>query len=157
MDAIRAEKNGEEGVRIRIRMHSTSTRSLGFANSRCKESERGYRKGYNVSRLYASQPSLPALTTMQWTDGNLPRTESLPKRSTFGALFSRTLPAYSGRYPVGVRDVELPIPPQTFGSFKHRSMSDGQVGIILDTIMFTLFYPTELTTARTAPVIWFPR
>ncbi|KAF8553821.1 hypothetical protein OG21DRAFT_1192591 [Imleria badia] len=88
---------------------------------------------------------------MNRTDGRVPR------RSVFGTLFSRTLPAYSGRYPVGVRDVELPVPPQTFGTFKHRSMPDGQVGITLDTIMFTLFYPTEPTTARNAPVPWFPR
>ncbi|KAH0834814.1 hypothetical protein J3R83DRAFT_10423 [Lanmaoa asiatica] len=87
----------------------------------------------------------------------IPRAEPPPRRSAFGALFSRTLPAYSGRYPVGVRDVEMPVPPQTFGTFKHRSIPDGQVGITLDTIMFTLFYPAELTTSREEQTIWFPR
>ena len=53
--------------------------------------------------------------------------------------------------------VELPIPPQTFGTFKHRSMPNGQVGITLDTIMFTLFYPTEPATAYNPPATWFPR
>ena len=93
---------------------------------------------------------------MSWTDGDA-FVEPCPKRSAFGALFSRTLPPYSGRYPVGVRDVELPDPTQTFGTFKHRSIPDGQVGITLDTIMFTLFYPTEVTSVRVAPVFWFPR
>lgn len=97
---------------------------------------------------------------MKWTNRDALETfhvESLPKRSTFGALFSRTLPAYSGPYPVGVRDIELPIPPQTFGTFRHRSMPNGRVGITLDTVMFTLFYPTQSTSVRKTPVTWFPR
>ncbi|KIJ63183.1 hypothetical protein HYDPIDRAFT_168739 [Hydnomerulius pinastri MD-312] len=86
-----------------------------------------------------------------------PLVGALPKRSPFGALFSRTLPAYAGQYPVGVRDVEVPIPRQSFGNFKHNSMPDGEAGITIDTVMFTLFYPTELTLRSRGQMVWFPR
>ncbi|KAI6094214.1 platelet-activating factor acetylhydrolase [Pisolithus thermaeus] len=88
-------------------------------------------------------------------DVETPHIQAVPKRSPYGALFSRTLPHYSGQYRVGVRDVEIPIPKQSFGKFKHKSMPN-EVGITIDTAMFTLFYPTE-SNAKDHRVVWFPR
>ncbi|KAI6007000.1 platelet-activating factor acetylhydrolase [Pisolithus albus] len=83
-----------------------------------------------------------------------PHIQAVPQRSPYGALFSRTLPHYSGQHRVGVRDVEIPIPKQSFGKFKHKSMPN-EVGITIDTAMFTLFYPTESNT-NDHRVVWFP-
>ncbi|THH19534.1 hypothetical protein EUX98_g8754 [Antrodiella citrinella] len=82
--------------------------------------------------------------------------QTVHKRSPFGALLSRTLPNYSGHYPVGVCDVEVPIPKQSFGEFKHKSMPDAAAGLTIDTVLFTLFYPTE-TVNTNQRVVWFPR
>lgn len=82
--------------------------------------------------------------------------QEMNKRSPFGALLNRTLPSYSGFYNVGVRDVEVPIPRQSFGSFKHKSMPEADGGLTIDTVLFTLFYPSEPTKSNTR-VVWFPR
>ncbi|KAI6158244.1 platelet-activating factor acetylhydrolase [Pisolithus tinctorius] len=84
-----------------------------------------------------------------------PHIQAVSKRSPYGALFSRTLPRYSGQYRVGVRDVEISIPKQSFGNFKHKSMPN-EVGITIDTAMFTLFYPTE-SNENDHRIVWFPR
>ncbi|KAH7921574.1 hypothetical protein BV22DRAFT_1107127 [Leucogyrophana mollusca] len=86
-----------------------------------------------------------------------PYISSVPKRTPFGAFFSRTLPSYTGRYPVGVRDVELPIPKQSFGNFRHKSMPSTDAGITVDTVLFTLFYPAEVGSEASRDVVWFPR
>ncbi|KAH8102144.1 platelet-activating factor acetylhydrolase, isoform II-domain-containing protein [Cristinia sonorae] len=82
--------------------------------------------------------------------------QTVHKRSPFGALLSRTLPNYSGHYQVGVCDIEVPIPKQSFGNFKHRSMPDATAGLTIDTVLFTLFYPAEPTQTNQR-VVWFPR
>jgi len=82
--------------------------------------------------------------------------QEVNRRSPFGALLSRTLPSYSGYYQVGVRDVEVPIPRQSFGSFKHKSMPEADAGLTVDTVLFTIFYPSEPTKSNTR-VVWFPR
>lgn len=105
--------------------------------------------------------------------------------SPFGTLISRTLPKYTGPYPVGVRDVEVPVAEQTFGEFVlksdypksmdslgSRGSSDIDVvnveigksvgSLILDTVLFTLFYPAvdqdaALGQKKKSSVIWFPK
>ncbi|KAI6045280.1 platelet-activating factor acetylhydrolase [Pisolithus marmoratus] len=99
--------------------------------------------------------SSSVLTMSTSKDLETPHIQVVPKRSPYGALFSRTLPHYSGQYRVGVRDVEIPIPKQSFGNFKHKSMPN-RVGITIDTALFTLFYPTE-STANDCQIVWFPR
>ncbi|KAG1741441.1 platelet-activating factor acetylhydrolase [Suillus paluster] len=86
-----------------------------------------------------------------------PYVSSYSKRSPLGALFSRTLPSYSGQYPVGVHDVELSIPKQSFGNFKHISMPDAEAGLTIDTVMFTLFYPATSPHDTSRQAVWFPR
>ncbi|KAJ7461303.1 platelet-activating factor acetylhydrolase [Mycena galericulata] len=78
------------------------------------------------------------------------------KRATWGALVSRTLPKYSGPHSVGVCDVELPIQQQTFGTFSHKNLPNAPVGITIDTVLFSLFYPCEIDRDHTR-VLWFPR
>ncbi|KAG1729727.1 platelet-activating factor acetylhydrolase [Suillus lakei] len=90
-------------------------------------------------------------------ESSTPLVSSYPKRSALGALFSRTLPNYSGQYPVGVHDVELSIPKQSFGNFKHKSMPDAEAGLTIDTVMFTLFYPATSPHDTSHQAVWFPR
>ncbi|KAH8919333.1 hypothetical protein BT69DRAFT_1224294 [Atractiella rhizophila] len=80
-------------------------------------------------------------------------------RSSFGALLTRTLPKYTGSYPVGVCDVELPIEPQTFGSFKHISMPSLHAGLRIDSVLFSVFYPAKIdpSSGATPGVAWFPK
>ncbi|KAG1750534.1 platelet-activating factor acetylhydrolase, isoform II-domain-containing protein [Suillus paluster] len=86
-----------------------------------------------------------------------PYVSSYSKCSPLGALFSRTLPSYSGQYPVGVHNVELSIPKQSFGNFKHKSMPDVEAGLTIDTVMFTLFYPAMSPHDTSHQAVWFPR
>ena len=90
-------------------------------------------------------------------ESSTPHISSYPKRSPLGALFSRTLPRYSGQYPVGVHDTELSIPKQSFGNFNHKSMPDAEAGLMIDTVMFTLFYPTTSLHDKNSQAVWFPR
>ena len=90
-------------------------------------------------------------------------------RSPFGALLSRSLPGYSGTYEVGVIDVEVPVARQTFGNFIHRNLKrhhaekdptlKGQRGLVMDTVMFSLFYPADAQSGNRKHdrVVWFPR
>lgn len=90
----------------------------------------------------------------QGTDS--PHLHQVPRKSPFGALLSRTLPEYSGKYDVGVCDIEVPVDRQTFGNFKHKSMPDsGNAGLVMDTVLFSLFYPCE-KPAKPTPSVWFP-
>ncbi|KAG6331534.1 hypothetical protein ID866_7554, partial [Astraeus odoratus] len=88
-------------------------------------------------------------------DVETPHIATISKRSPYGALFTRTLPHYGGEYRVGVRDVEIPVPRQSFGNFKHKSIL-AEAGITIDTVMFTLFYPTD-SEGNDHQIVWFPR
>ncbi|KAF8146077.1 platelet-activating factor acetylhydrolase [Mycena galopus ATCC 62051] len=77
------------------------------------------------------------------------------KRATWDALVSRRLPKYSGPHPVGVCDVELPIPQQTFGTFEHKNLPNAPVGITIETVLFSLFYPCQVDR-KAGHVLWFP-
>ena len=57
---------------------------------------------------------------------------------------------------MGVCDIEIPVPRQTFGTFKHKSMPEANVGLAMDTVLFTLFFPCELPE-KPAPIVWFPK
>lgn len=94
------------------------------------------------------------------TDTETPLLHTVSQKSPFGALLSRTLPSYTGPYKVGVCDVEVPVSDKrTFGSFNHKKLfrnNDGKGGLVLSTVMFSLFYPCE-KQAKVNPVVWFPR
>lgn len=91
------------------------------------------------------------------TQPQAPQVHSVPRRSPFGALLTRTLPDYSGPYDVGVCDVEVPVKSRTFGTFRHKALANsGSAGLVMDTVMFSMFYPTE-KPAVPVPVMWFPK
>ena len=87
-----------------------------------------------------------------------PMLHRISKRSPFGALLSRTLPAYSGPYQVGVCDLEVPVSePRTFGNFINRQVGmDESGGLLMQTVLFSLFYPADVGDKTPAPVVWFP-
>ena len=95
-------------------------------------------------------------TTKIFTEPEPPKLHEVPRRSPFGALLSRTLPKYTGPHEVGVCDIEVPVPRQTFGTFKHKRMPNAKSGIAMDTVMFSLFYPCE-HQEKPKPVVWFPK
>ncbi|KZV99493.1 alpha/beta-hydrolase [Exidia glandulosa HHB12029] len=124
----------------------------------------------DAGSMPATSTSMPEMSKSQSdvldADPSLPRPEGpaqapmlhkVPKRSPFGALLSRTLPAYQGPYNVGVCDVEFAVDePRTFGTFKHKTLPiEGEAGLLLKTVMFSLFYPAEIT-GKPQPVVWFP-
>ncbi|EIW74323.1 hypothetical protein CONPUDRAFT_140472 [Coniophora puteana RWD-64-598 SS2] len=105
-----------------------------------------------------SASTVPLLPATQDSEEAPPHLCTLSKRNVFGSLFSRTLPKYSGPYPVGVRDVELSIPTETFGDFRHKSMPNVSAGLSIDTVLFSLFYPAEIDPkTKNKNVVWFPR
>ena len=102
--------------------------------------------------------SIPHPTTTHLLGGEPepPTVHEVPRRSPFGALLSRTLPSYTGPHDVGVCDLEIPVPRQTFGTFTHKRLPDAKAGIAMDTVMFSLFYPCE-HQEKPKPVVWFPK
>ncbi|KIM76004.1 hypothetical protein PILCRDRAFT_826858 [Piloderma croceum F 1598] len=91
------------------------------------------------------------------SDPEPPHVEILSKRSPWGAILNRTLPNYSGPLPVGVCDVELPVPRQTFGAFTHKKMPDAEAGLAMHTVLFSIFYPAQQGWSTTKRVVWFPK
>lgn len=86
-----------------------------------------------------------------------PTVKTISKLSPFGALISRTLPQYKGNYPVGVFDIELPVrEARSIGSFRHKELHSIEPGFQLDTVLFSVFYPTEEPTVQSTKVVWFP-
>ena len=101
--------------------------------------------------------TLPRSTTTHiLADPEPPKLHEVARRSPFGALISRTLPKYTGPHEVGVCDLEIPVPRQTFGTFKHKNLPDAKAGIAIDTVMFSLFYPC-VHQEKPKPVVWFPK
>jgi hypothetical protein len=87
-----------------------------------------------------------------------PRAPEVHKHSAFGSLISRQLPAYSGPYDVGVCDVEAPVEPRMVGTFLNKSAEPGsKPGFRLDTVLYTLFYPSEKPHIGSKNIVWFPR
>ncbi|GAB7341234.1 hypothetical protein MBLNU457_7513t1 [Dothideomycetes sp. NU457] len=56
-------------------------------------------------------------------------------------LFSSKLPPYTGQYPVGVIDIEAPCDKRTISDITLKA--DGKSAFELDTVLFSLYYPTE--------------
>lgn len=84
--------------------------------------------------------------------------KSVHSHNPFGALLSRCLPAYSGPYNVGARDVEFPVEHQDIGSFALADPARGKrVGFELDTVLYTLFYPCDPNIGQASRVMWFPK
>jgi hypothetical protein len=99
-------------------------------------------------------------TTEPQPPGSTPRAQKISypaSHSKLGTLWSRSLPEYSGEYPVGAVDVEFPIPKQRMGRFVHKKVPGGEAGIEIDTVLFTMFYPCQVDGSREKGALWFPR
>ncbi|KZP11135.1 hypothetical protein FIBSPDRAFT_962570 [Athelia psychrophila] len=79
------------------------------------------------------------------------------QRSRFGTFLTRSLPEYTGPLPVGVRDIELPVPRQTFGSFQHAKMPGQGASLVMDSVLFSVFYPCVQGDSKHEKQIWFPK
>ncbi|ORY35650.1 platelet-activating factor acetylhydrolase, isoform II-domain-containing protein [Naematelia encephala] len=93
-----------------------------------------------------------------------PKVSSPSSHSRFGTLWSRRLPLYSGEHDVGVLDIEYPIARQRIGSFRHKKLHTSEpAGIEIDTVLFSLFYPCNVSyestweKGRGRGALWFPR
>ncbi|OSD02126.1 alpha/beta-hydrolase [Trametes coccinea BRFM310] len=104
----------------------------------------------------ASLVNLPSTAEEDEEIEKSPKLQEISKHSPFGALLSRALPKYTGPFAVGVRDLEVPIPRQSFGTFRHKHMPHVDAGIVVDTVLFTLFYPCE-PQDNPKYVAWFPK
>lgn len=96
------------------------------------------------------------------SDPKAPKVSAPPSdshaHSKFGTLLSRSLPSYTGLYPVGVLDVELPIESQVIGSFRlKKGLWKEQVGLELETVLFSLHYPCRVEPGKRKGTQWFPR
>ncbi|KAF7976303.1 hypothetical protein HWV62_7003 [Athelia sp. TMB] len=78
------------------------------------------------------------------------------KKSRFGTFLTRSLPEYTGPLPVGVRDIELPVPRQTFGAFQHAKMPGQHASLVMDSVLFSVFYPCD-DGGGGAKQVWFPK
>ncbi|KAG8857646.1 hypothetical protein FRB96_005664 [Tulasnella sp. 330] len=124
-----------------------------------------------VDSVIEADPSVPfpqtlgsvpenATVTVEKDGEVIPEVETVsaaPKHSPFGALLSRALPRYTGAYKVGVTDIELPVPRRTFGNFKHKKLSNAEAGLSMETVFFTLFYPSDPNANASGKVVWFPK
>lgn len=79
------------------------------------------------------------------------------KKSRFGTFISRSLPEYTGPLPVGVCDIELPVPRQTFGSFQHAKMPGQSASLVMDSVLFSVFYPCVVGDGGHEKQVWFPK
>ncbi|KAI3400636.1 hypothetical protein diail_2348 [Diaporthe ilicicola] len=76
-------------------------------------------------------------------------------------LFASKLPGYTGPYSVGALDVEYPLEtPRRVSDVRFKSKSDGDYAFEVETVLFTLYYPTSHAArgASTAgKYYWFPK
>lgn len=75
-------------------------------------------------------------------------------------LLSNRLPGYTGPYRVGAVDVEYPLEtPRRVNDAKFKSKSDGDYAFEVETVLFTLYYPTSHKARSSTPdkYYWFPK
>ncbi|KXJ91366.1 platelet-activating factor acetylhydrolase-like protein [Microdochium bolleyi] len=78
---------------------------------------------------------------------------------TFRERIFHTLPEYSGPYSVGTMEIEIPVrAPRPFSNIKR----DHTHALRIDTVLFSLYYPCELTTysksaGKPSRATWLPR
>ncbi|KAI0594263.1 platelet-activating factor acetylhydrolase, isoform II-domain-containing protein [Biscogniauxia sp. FL1348] len=75
-------------------------------------------------------------------------------------LFASRLPAYSGPYPVGAIDIEVPLPaPRVVDAARFKGT--GENAFALQSVLFTLYYPAssddEAASQRSPPHDWVPK
>lgn len=79
-----------------------------------------------------------------------------PRRppKTWRERIFHSLPDYTGPYNVGYLEVELPAEqPRTFSKIKRH----GQHALQLETVLFSIYYPTNDDPKAGARVPWLPR
>lgn len=75
-------------------------------------------------------------------------------------LLANRLPGYTGPYRVGALDVEYPLEkPRRVSDAKFKSKSDGDYAFEVETVLFTLYYPTSHKARGSAAekYYWFPK
>lgn len=74
-------------------------------------------------------------------------------------LLSNKLSGYTGPYRVGALDVEYPLEtPRRVSDAKFKSKSDGDYAFEVETVLFTLYYPTShKARSSTDKYYWFPK
>lgn len=75
-------------------------------------------------------------------------------------LLANRLPGYTGPYRVGAVDVEYPLEtPRRVSDARFKSKSDGDYAFEVETVLFTLYYPTSHKARRSTPekYYWFPK
>ncbi|KAG6364654.1 hypothetical protein INS49_006257 [Diaporthe citri] len=75
-------------------------------------------------------------------------------------LLSNRLPGYTGPYRVGAVDVEYPLEtPRRVSDARFKSKSDGDYAFEVETVLFTLYYPTSHKARGSAAekYYWFPK
>lgn len=75
-------------------------------------------------------------------------------------LLSNRLPGYTGPYRVGAVDIEYPLEtPRRVSDAKFKSKSDGGYAFEVETVLFTLYYPTSHKARGSTPekYYWFPK
>lgn len=85
-----------------------------------------------------------------------PQVPKISKKSRFGTLLSRSLPNYTGPLPVGVCNVEVPVERQTFGTFHHRKRPESEASLVMENVVFSIFYPAE-DGSKIQQCVWFPK
>lgn len=75
-------------------------------------------------------------------------------------LLANRLPGYTGPYRVGALDVEYPLEkPRRVSDAKFKSKADGDYAFEVETVLFTLYYPTshKARGAAKEKYYWFPK
>ncbi|KAL1877475.1 hypothetical protein Daus18300_002462 [Diaporthe australafricana] len=75
-------------------------------------------------------------------------------------LFASKLPGYTGPYSIGALDVEYPLEaPRRVSDATFKSKSDGDYAFEVETVLFTLYYPTSHAArgSTAEKYYWFPK
>ncbi|KAH7027584.1 platelet-activating factor acetylhydrolase [Microdochium trichocladiopsis] len=100
---------------------------------------------------------------METNSDSKPKAQRLPPGQapprTFRERIFHALPEYSGPYSVGTMEIEIPVrAPRAFSNIKR----DHNHALRIDTVLFSMYYPCELTTysrsgKRPSRATWLPR
>lgn len=95
----------------------------------------------------------PATATIQHNTGTQSILPPRPPKTWRERIF-HSLPFYTGPYNVGYLEVELPVDqPRAFSQIKRNH----EHALQLDTVLFSIYYPSNVDPTTGARVPWLPR
>lgn len=116
-----------------------------------------------VNAIYAWAQTRMNTDTMGSSHDDKPKAQRLPAGKppprTFRERIFHALPEYSGPCSVGTMEIEIPVrAPRSFSNIKR----DHTHALRIDTVLFSLYYPCELTTysksgSKPSRATWLPR